>query len=93
MTAGMPVAQVRGAIAHAASQGCAAAILREVKAACSKRDEEAATNLMEGAAAEPFIGASFQAAFNRATSLGLGKPTFNVLNIALACTGIAMNAV
>ncbi|KAK9906460.1 hypothetical protein WJX75_002134 [Coccomyxa subellipsoidea] len=67
----MPVAQVRGAIAHAASQGCAAAILREFKAACSKRDEEAATNLMEGAAAEPFIGASFQAAFNRATSLGL----------------------
>lgn len=74
MTVGMPVAQVRGAIAHAASQGCAAAMLREVKAACCARDEEATRKLMEAAAADPFSSASFHTAFNWATSLGLSKP-------------------
>ncbi|EIE23893.1 hypothetical protein COCSUDRAFT_41251 [Coccomyxa subellipsoidea C-169] len=54
-----------------ASQGCAAAMLREVKAACCARDEEATRKLMEAAAADPFSSASFQTAFNWATSLGL----------------------
>lgn len=72
MIAGLPVARVRGAIAHAASQGCAAATLREAGAACRARDAEAARTLMEAAAADPFNGAAYHAALGRCTSLDLG---------------------
>ncbi|BDA46475.1 probable Internalin A at N-terminal half [Coccomyxa sp. Obi] len=68
----LPVARVRGAIAHAASQGCAAATLREARAACCARDAEAARTLLEAAAADPFNGAAYRAAFARCASLDLG---------------------
>ena len=69
---------MRGAIAHAASHGCAAATLREASAACQIRDAEATRTLLEAAAAESFSGAAYQAAFRRCASLDLGEPSHSM---------------